>query len=140
MNNKVGQETGTDEAPKRVITECEVCQRLMKEKHRNDYVWKVLCVCFLAIAVILAILYFTSGAIKTETNITIDSTDIGNNIQGDGSIDGDNNIVIGGEEGIINGTVEQMNYTPIICITVIMAAVILVVGGIAIANNNKKDD
>ena len=123
-------------------TECEVCQMLMKEKHRNDYVWKVLCVCFLALAIVLAILYFTSGAIKTETNIKIgENTHIGNDVQNSGgNVDIDGNITIGGDNGQIEGTVTSIDYTPIICITVIIAVVMLIVGGIIIANHNKTDD
>ena len=114
----------------------------MKEKHRNDYVWKVLCVCFLAIAIVLAILYFTSGAIVTETNIKIgENTHIGNDVQNSGgNVDIDGNITIGGDNGQIEGTVTSVDYTPIICVTIILSAVILVVGGIIIANNHKKDD
>lgn len=130
MENK--DETKPETEYKR--TECEVCQMLMKEKHRNDYVWKVLCVCFLAIAIILAILYFSSGAIKTETTYEFNDSVNDNQIQGDG------NIVVGGEDTNIDAKSTSYDYTPIVCITIIFAAVVIVVGGIIIANHNKKDD
>ena len=115
-------------------TECEVCQMLMKEKHRNDYVWKVLCICFLAIAIVLAILYFTSGALKTETTYEFNDSVNDNQIQGDG------NIIVGGEDTNIDAKATSYDYTPIVCITIIFAATLIVVGGIIIANHHKKDD
>ncbi len=138
MSNK--DEVKTEASPKR--TECEVCQMLMKEKHRNDYVWKILCICFLAIAIVLAILYFTSGAVVTETNIKLgDNSYIGNDIQNEGgNVDIEGNITVGGDNAEVEGTVTKVDYTPIICVTIILSAVILVVGGIIIANHNKKDD
>lgn len=121
--------------------DCKVCEKLMKEKHRHDVVWKISCLIFLALAVVLAILYFGSGAVVTETHIELgDDSYIGNYVEGDGSIDGDNNIVVGSDNIHIDGTIERTDYTPIICITVIVAAALLAVGGTIIANHNQKNN
>ncbi len=120
-------------------TECEVCQMLMKEKHKNDYIWKILCVCFLAIAIILAILYFSSGAMITETNIELgDDSYVGNNIENrGGNVDVSGDVVIGDN---IEGTTTNTDHTPIICISIVLSAAIVIIGGIIIANHNKKDN
>lgn len=120
--------------------DCKVCERLMKEKHKTDVWWKVCAIIFLAFAVVLAILYFGSGSITTETNIEIENSHIGNEIQGSGSVQGDNSILIGSDGSTISGTIAQQDYTPIICISIVVAAAIITVGGIIIANHNKKDD
>lgn len=119
-------------------TDCEVCRMLIKEKHKNDYIWKIFCIIFLALAIIFAILYFGHGAFTTETNIKIgEDAFVGNSVEGGGSIEGN---VIVGSDGTITGTVERTDYTPIICICIMVAAVILVIGGIIIANHYKKDN
>ena len=113
-------------------TDCEVCKKLIKEKHRNIIWWKISCIIFAALAFVLGILYFGSGAVVTETEVTLNDTTIRNN--------GDNGIVIvGGDDNIINGTIKEVDYTPIICITVIAGVAVLVVGGVLIANYTKKD-
>ena len=115
------------------MNDCEVCKKLIKEKHRNQIWWKVLCIIFGAATLILGILYFGSGAVITETEISVKNTEMTN--------DGDNGIIIvGSNDNKINGTIEQKDYTPIICITVIASAAILVAGGVLIANHTKKDD
>lgn len=120
--------------------DCEVCERLIKEKHRNDFVWKIACIIFLALAVIFAILYFSDGAFTTETTIEIGSNnDMGNFVSGDGEISGDSNVVVGGGEAY-SGTIETHDYTPIICISVIAAAAIIVSGVTIIAVHYKKDN
>lgn len=114
-------------------SDCEVCKRLMKEKHKYGFIWKIACIIFAVLTVIFACLYFGSGAVTTETEITIDNSTIEN--------DGDNNnIVIGNEGEVISGTIERTDYAPIICISVIVASVIIVFGGIIVANHYKKDD
>ena len=113
--------------------DCKVCKQLIKEKHRNMIWWKICCIIFAALTVILGVLYFGSGAVVTETEIKLSDTNIKNN--------GDNGIVIvGGNDNQINGTIEKIDYTPIICISVVACVAILVVGGILIANHIKKDD
>lgn len=114
-------------------TDCEVCKKLIKEKHRNIIWWKVCCIIFGALSLVLGILYFGSGAVVTETEVKIDSSVIGNN--GDSGV-----VIIGGNENQINGTIERTDYTPIICLTVIAGIAILVVGGVLIANYAKKND
>lgn len=114
-------------------TDCEVCKKLIKEKHRNVIWWKVCCIIFGALSLVLGILYFGCGAVVTETEVKIDSSVIGNN--GDSGV-----VIIGGNENQINGTIERTDYTPIICLTVIVGIAILVVGGVLIANYAKKND
>ena len=114
-------------------TDCEVCKKLIREKHQNMIWWKVCCIVFGALAIILGILYFGSGSVVTETQITVDNNSI--------ATGGDNGtIIIGGEQNAITGTLEETDYTPIICITVIAGVAILVAGGVLIANYAKKDD
>lgn len=118
---------------KEKITDCEVCKRLIKEKHQYDFIWKIVCIIFVALTIIFAVLYFGGGTITTETEITVDNSIFENS--------GDNgNIVIGGEGGVLTGVIEQTDYTPIICISIIVGSVIVVLGGIVIAYNHKKDN
>lgn len=118
-------------------TDCAVCKKLIKEKHRRDIWWKVLCIIFGALTLILGILYFGSGSLTKETNIDLIDSTIRN--------DGDNGtVIIGGNsnnvgEGI-NGTITEKDYTPIICITIIASTAIVVCGGVLIANYIKRND
>lgn len=114
--------------------DCKVCEKLMKEKHRHDVWWKVCAIIFLAFAVVLAILYFGSGAVVTETHFEIENSGNDNTIEGDG------NIIVGGTDNIIDGKFEKTDYTPIVCITIVASTAVLVAGGIVIANHHKKDD
>ena len=116
------------EEPKK---DCEVCEKLMKEKHRCDFVWKIACIIFLALAVIFAILYFSNGGLRTETQYEF------HNSASDNQIEGDGNIVIGGDN--IEGTSTTTDYTPIICVSIVAAAA-LVSGVIVIAVHAKKND
>lgn len=113
-------------------TDCEVCKRLIKEKHKHDFLWKIACIIFAVLAVIFAFLYFGSGTVTTTTEITIDNSTVENG--------GDNGSIIIGDGEVIKGTVEKTDYTPLICISVIAGAILLVGGGIIIANNFKKDN
>ena len=49
------------------MEDCEVCKQLIKEKHRRDIWWKVFCIIFGALALILGILYFGSGSVVTKS-------------------------------------------------------------------------
>lgn len=117
----------------KIKTDCQVCKQLIKEKHRNMIWWKIGCIIFAALAIVLGILYFGSGAVKTETNLDVYENTIQNS--------GDNTIVIGSEQvgNTYSGTIERTDYTPIICITVIASIAVLVAGGVIIANYVKKD-
>ena len=113
---------------------CEVCTQLIKEKHRWNFLWKIACFIFAALAVVFAILYFGSGAVTTTTEIKVDNVGNDNEIA-----DNSGTVIIGNGGEAITGTLEQTDYTPIICITILSAAVILVVGGIIIAHHHKKN-
>lgn len=113
-------------------SDCEVCTKLIKEKHRFDYLWKIACVILAALVIVLSVLYFGSGAIMTETTYKINNTDITNN--GD-----DGTVIIGNDGEVVLGTSESIDYMPILCISMVVAAA-LIVGGIIIANHNKKSD
>lgn len=115
-------------------SDCEVCTKLIKEKHRFDYLWKIACVILAALVIVLSVLYFGSGAIMTETTIQIDN--VGNNNE---ITDNDGTVIIGGGEAI-SGKIEKPDYTPIIVISVIVGVAILVFGGAIIAHNNKKSN
>lgn len=115
-------------------TDCKVCKQLIKEKHRNMIWWKVCCIIFAALAIVLGILYFGSGAVVTTEEVKVERNIIQN--------DGDNGtVIIGGEQynGNYSGTIERKDYTPIICISVVACVAILIVGGVLIANHSKKD-
>ena len=116
-------------------TDCEVCKKLIKEKHRNVIWWKVCCIIFGALSLVLGILYFGGGAVVTETEVKIEKSFSDNTFGDDGTV------IIGGQQinDSYNGIVENKDYTPIICITVIAGVAILVAGGVLIANHVKKD-
>lgn len=114
--------------------DCEVCKKLMKEKHRNVVWWKVLCLIFAASTIILAILYFGSGAVITEEKVEINRSKIEN--------EGDNGVIVINGNNVSDsytGKVEKTDYTPIICITVIASVALIIAGGVLIANHAKKD-
>lgn len=114
-------------------SDCEVCTRLIKEKHKFDYLWKIACVILAALVIVLSILYFGSGALTKETTYTINGNQITN--------EGDNGSVIIGNEGELEiGSSESVDYTPIVCISVVVSAAILVVGGVIIAHYVKRND
>lgn len=114
-------------------SDCEVCTRLIKEKHKFDYLWKIACIILGAFTIVLSILYFGSGAMTTETTYTVN----GNTITNEGD---DGTVIIGNEGELEIGSSKSVDYAPIICISVVMAAAIIVVGGVVIAYNNKKSD
>ena len=117
------------------MEDCKVCKQLIKEKHRREIWWKVFCIIFGALALILGILYFGSGSIVKETQIDIIDNDFNN--------EGDNGSIIIGSENVnntITGTVTEKDYTPIICITVVAGVAVLVAGGVLIANYSKRND
>ena len=116
-------------------TDCEVCKKLVKEKHRNMIWWKVCCIIFAALAIVLGILYFGSGAAVTETEVKIESAFNDNEFGDNGTI------IIDGEQykNSYKGTITQVDYTPIICISVVACVAVLVIGGVLIANHAKKD-
>ena len=116
-------------------TDCEVCKKLIREKHRNMIWWKVCCIVFGALAIILGILYFGSGKVKKETEISVGKVEVES-----GGGDNENNVIIGSPTTEYVGTVEEADYTPIICITVIAGVAILVAGGVLIANYSKRND
>lgn len=118
-------------------TDCEVCKKLIQEKHQNMMWWKIFCVIFAITTVVFGILYFGSGAVVTQTDIEVEKVDIDN-----GGDENSNNVVIGSKQitDAYNGTIEQTNYTPIICVTVLGSIVILLIGGGIIANYVKKKD
>jgi hypothetical protein len=117
------------------MEDCKVCKQLVKEKHRRDIWWKVFCIIFGALALILGILYFSGATITKETNIDIDGSF--NESESNGG-----SIIIGGENigNTVQGTITEEDYTPIICITVIAGVAVLVAGGVLIANYTKRNN
>ena len=116
------------------MEDCKVCKQLIKEKHRRDIWWKVFCIIFGALALILGILYFGGGYVEETNEIRIDNTNIKNGVK-------NGSVIIGGENigNTVQGTITEKDYTPIICITVIAGIAVLVAGGVIIAHNVKKD-
>lgn len=119
------------------MEDCKVCKQLIKEKHRREIWWKVFCIIFGALALILGILYFGKGSVVEENQIEIWDNEFTN--------EGDNgNIIIGSDGTNVNsdfsGTITDKDYTPIICITVIAGVAVLVSGGVLIAHYSKKDN
>ncbi len=117
------------------MEDCKVCKQLIKEKHRRDIWWKVFCIIFCALSLILGILYFGSGAVEEINEVQIQ----GSTIETEGE---NSSIIIGGENigNTIQGTITEKDYTPVICLTVIAGIAVLVVGGVLIANYTKKDN
>ena len=117
------------------MEDCKVCKQLIKEKHRREIWWKVFCIIFCALSLILGILYFSSGKMIKENEIIIEGSFNDSNSSG-------GNIIIGKENigNTIQGKVTEKDYTPIICITVIAGVAVLVAGGVLIANYTKRND
>lgn len=104
--------------------DCIVCYRLIEEKHRNDFVYKVGFFVMCIISVLLAILYFGTGALakKTDVNVTVNTNG--------GSVDK----TIIGDSSTISGTINNSENTlGIICLCIIALAIII--GGVIIANH-----
>ena len=117
--------------------DCKVCQQLIKEKNRNMIWWKVFCLIFATLSLVLGILYFSSGSLTKETNIEINSSfNDSNSSNGNIIIGGDNNTTDSDFYGIIT----EKDYTPIICIAVVACVSLLVCGGVLIANYTKRND
>ena len=112
--------------------DCEVCEKLVRAKHKKEFVWKVLTVMFGIIAVVFMILYFGSGAVITESTIEINGTDITNN--GD-----DNSIIIGSDNEAITGDVKTKDYSPWLIFGGIVIGSVIITGGILIAYHYHKD-
>lgn len=112
-------------------TDCEVCTRLIREKHRFNYLWKVACVILAAVAIIFGVLYFRSETMYTEVVYTLDNI----------TTECDNGTIIVGNDGeVIIGSYETMDNTLVICISIIVAVVVIIAGGIIIAYHHKKSD
>ena len=121
--------------------DCEVCLRLMKEKHKNDTFWKVACIVCLIVAIVFIVLYFSNAVVVDETTITIDTSEIGNN-------NGDNTSINIGSDGAntVTGTMQTENKSSVLIFAGIIIAAIIIVGGVVCAcnhlsktnNNNKK--
>lgn len=66
--------------------ECQICRQAIKEKYKNNVVWKVLAIVFICISVLFICLYFCSGDVVIDKEYTQE-----NIINGDGSESGNNN-------------------------------------------------
>lgn len=96
--------------------ECKVCSKLMKEKYKHYKTWKILAIVFICLAVLFAILYFSSGDLTKSTTIEYNnSVDIEND--GNNNTNTDNgNIVVEKQNDSTGG--------------VVILSVIILVGGI----------
>lgn len=114
--------------------DCEVCEKLMAEKHKCDIVWRVLAVIFMIATVVLAVLYFGSGALVTETEIKIDKSKIGNDC-------GDNvDIVIGGQDNNqICGEARTVDNSTGLIVGAIIVGSVIIGGGIIIGCHIRKE-
>lgn len=102
--------------------DCIVCYRLIEEKHKNDFVYKVGFFVMCIISVLLAILYFGTGALvkDVDSEITTNGGNVDKTIIGNGST--------------ISGTINNSENTlGIICLCIIALAIII--GGVIIANH-----
>lgn len=115
--------------------DCKVCEKLMAEKHKHDIVWRVLAVIFMITTVVLAVLYFSSGALVTETEITIDKSKIGND-------NGDNvQIIIGcNENSSITGSAVTNDNSAALIVGAIIIGSVIIGGGIIIGSHIRKKD
>lgn len=116
--------------------DCEVCTKLIKEKHKADLVWKIVAIIALIVAVVFICLYFGSGAMITETTIEIDADNIGS----DNTLGDDGGIIIGSDGSTINGTVETKDSLPLMVFCGIVVGSLIIAGGVIVANHNKKKD
>ncbi len=115
------------------MNDCKICKQLIKEKHRKEIIWKILCILFGALSLILGILYFGNGCLEEVSEIQVENTQIQN--------DGDNGVIVIGDKNNDNITENtKIDYTPIICITVLVGIAMLIYGGVLIAYNFKKNN
>lgn len=116
-------------------TEYQVLLNAVKEKHKFDIVWKILCIIFFVGFVVFACLYFCSGNIGCDTETTeiiveTDGAEIADSIIGNENI----------KNSTITATTEKSNNAVLyICGTVVFVALFLG-GAIIYACKNKKQD
>lgn len=102
--------------------DCLVCKRLIEEKHRHDFIYKVGFFCMCIISVILAIMYFGSGALVKKIDVEVKTNG------------GDISSAIIGDNTIVNGTVtNSQNTLALICLSII--CLVFIIGIIIIANH-----
>lgn len=116
--------------------DCEVCTKLIKEKHKADLAWKIVAIIALIVAVVFICLYFGSGAMITETTIEIDADGFGS----DNEFGDNGSIIVGTDNNTINGTVETKDSLPLMIFCGIVVGSLIIAGGVIIANYNKKKD
>lgn len=82
-----------EKKPAEQKSDCEVCKRLIREKHRYNRVWKIACIFFAILTVVFAILFFANRKIADETTVNMDGAQI--ETSGNGNV-----IVIGGDSNV----------------------------------------
>ncbi len=110
--------------------DCAVCEKLMREKHKNDAFWRVACIVCLLTAIIFMVLYFSNATLVKETTVEIQGTEIGNN-------NGDNTSINIGSDGsnTVTGTMTTTENGEILIFAGIVVAAIIIGGGIIYACN-----
>ena len=105
--------------------DCEVCQKVIRNKHKHDITWKIACLFFALLSIIFMVLYFGSGSMVKKTTIQIDNTQIENG--------GDNgSISIGSDNGSVTGTVETKDDGSLMIFLGIIAGSIIIAGGVVV--------
>lgn len=113
-------------------TDCEVCKKLMADKHKYDTAWRIVAIIFIITTAVLAILYFGSGVLVIETEITIDKSKIGNG-------NGDNvQVIIGGETSQITGNATTKDCSALLIAGAIIIGSVIIGGGVIIGCHTRK--
>jgi hypothetical protein len=101
--------------------ECEVCNKLVKEKYKHYKTWRNLAIVFMCLTVFFAIMYFSSGNMMVEETIE-------NDIQIENQGGNNENTVITGDGSTISGTITTESESNIGGIIVL--CVLILTGGI----------
>ena len=79
--------------------ECSVCKKMTQEKHKFDFVWKLLAIIFICLSILFACLYFCNSKVIADKEITqeniVEGNDIDKNQQTNVIEFKDNSIMIG---------------------------------------------
>ena len=110
--------------------ECEVCSKMVKEKYKHYKTWKTLAIVFICLAVLFAVLYFSSGELFTQRIVQYDNEVEIENGGNNNTNTNNGNIVVESKNGNTGG--------------VILLAILILTGGIVcgcyiVSQRNRND-
>lgn len=106
--------------------ECEICKRFVKEKYKSLKIWKTLAIIFVIIAVVLLILYFSSGSVVIDNTVEYHSdVEIEN--------DGGNNANTNNGNVVVDNDGDGHNISAVEITIMVISVIVLLIGGVLIA-------